>query len=82
MSGFVRLPRDDEERRRVMDSVRTDDSGLMMEFWIEQQMGIEPDRDLCRAASEHLIERFDAGVDEVDLRSFVLLYVTWRESST
>ena len=43
MSGFVRLPRDEEERTKALDHVRNDEDGSNIEAWIEAEMGIEAD---------------------------------------
>ena len=81
MSGFVRLPRDEEERTKALDHVRNDEDGSNIEAWIEAEMGIEADGELCRAATEHLVERFDSGEHEVDLAAFILTHIAWRQSN-
>ena len=82
MSGFIRLPQDEEERIKAFEHVRNDENGSNIEAWIEVEMGIEPDGELCRAATEHLVERFDSGEQEVDLASFILNHIAWRQSNS
>ncbi len=81
MTGSVRLPQDDEEWQRANKDARDGGTGIDIATWIKREVGITPDEDLCEAARDHLLDQFDAGEEEVDLRHFVLHHLAWREAN-